>query len=68
MTSANLDDIRDDDIRNSEPALKRAAIRARKLAEQTGTPCWVMRDGKLVDAVTGEIHTQDAQVTNLPTK
>jgi hypothetical protein len=31
-------------------ALERAAQRARELAERTGTPCYVVRDGRIVDA------------------
>ncbi len=37
------------DIAGSTAALKRAAKQALALARRTGTPCWVMRDGKLVD-------------------
>ena len=40
---------KDPDIAGSMAALKRAAKQALVLARQTGTPCWVMRDGKLVD-------------------
>jgi hypothetical protein len=41
----------DPDIRGVWPALLRAARRARKLAESTGTPLYLMRDGKVVDAL-----------------
>ncbi len=30
-------------------ALRRAAKNALKLAKQTGTPCYVMKDGKIID-------------------
>lgn len=30
-------------------ALERAARRARELAERTGTPCYVVRNGRIVD-------------------
>ena len=30
-------------------ALRRAAKAALRLAQETGTPCWVMVDGKIVD-------------------
>ncbi len=40
---------KDRDIAGSTAALKRAAKQALALARRTGTPCWVMRDGKLVD-------------------
>jgi hypothetical protein len=43
----------DPDLRGSLPALRRAAIHARELAERTGTPCWIMRDGRIVDAISG---------------
>ena len=42
------------DLQGATVALKRAARHARELAERTGTPCWVMRNGKIVDAVTGQ--------------
>jgi len=32
------------------PALRRAAKTAIELARRTGTPAWIMVDGKLVDA------------------
>jgi diaminopimelate decarboxylase len=40
---------KDRDIAGSKAALTRAAEQALALARRTGTPCWVMRDGKLVD-------------------
>ena len=43
----------DSDIQGSLPALERAARHARELAERTGTPCWIMRDGRIVDAISG---------------
>jgi hypothetical protein len=42
----------DADIRGSLPALRRAAVRARKLAEATGTPLLIMRDGKVTNINT----------------
>jgi hypothetical protein len=47
----------DPDLQGATIALKRAARHARELAERTGTPCWVMRNGKIVDAVTGKEAT-----------
>ena len=35
----------------AEAALRRAARAARKLALETGTPLWVMRNGRIVDAL-----------------
>ena len=39
----------DPDLLGATAALKRAARHARELAEQTGTPCWVMRNGRIVE-------------------
>ncbi len=39
----------DADIAGVEAALRRAARRARELGERTGTPVYVLRDGKIVD-------------------
>ena len=44
----------DSDIRGSFAALKRASQKARKLAEATGTHFVVMRNGKLVEKVSGK--------------
>jgi hypothetical protein len=37
------------DLIGADAALERAARRALDLALQTGTPCWVLRDGRMVD-------------------
>jgi diaminopimelate decarboxylase len=37
-------------VEQTTQALERAAKRARELAERTGTPCYVVRDGRIVDA------------------
>jgi hypothetical protein len=39
----------DPDIRGSWPALKRAAKKARALSIATGTPFYVMQNGRIVD-------------------
>jgi hypothetical protein len=39
----------DPDLQKVEPALRRAAQGARELALRTGTPCYVWRDGKLIN-------------------
>jgi hypothetical protein len=44
---------RDPDIIASFKALKRAARQARKLSIETGTPFYVMKDGKIVDLNRG---------------
>ncbi len=47
------------DAEQTTRALERAARRARELAERTGTPCYVVRDGRIVD-VTQENPAQTA--------
>ena len=37
------------DLIGADAALERAAQRALELALLTGTPCWVLREGKIVD-------------------
>ena len=37
------------DLIGADAALERAARRALEHALQTGTSCWVLRDGKIVD-------------------
>lgn len=54
MTSNVKYEPQDADIKGATAALQRAAQRARELAVQTGTPCYVMRAGRIVDAVTGQ--------------
>ncbi len=39
----------DPDIRGVLPALRRAAKAARKLAEDTGTPFYVLKNGRVVN-------------------
>ncbi len=39
----------DADMQRSLPALRRAARRALEIAKLTGTPCYVMKDGKIVN-------------------
>jgi diaminopimelate decarboxylase len=39
----------DADISKAWHAMERAAARARQLAEQTGTPLYVLKDGRVVD-------------------
>jgi len=40
---------KDSDLSGSFAALKRAARSALRLARETGTPCYVLRGGKIVD-------------------
>jgi hypothetical protein len=46
----------DPEIRGVLAALRRSAARARRLAEATGTPLWVMRDGKIININTKMKH------------
>ena len=39
----------DADISKAWHAMERAAARARQLAEQTGTPLYILKDGRVVD-------------------
>jgi hypothetical protein len=41
--------VADTDMSKAGRALERAAARARQLAEQTGTPLYIFRDGHIVD-------------------
>ncbi len=50
---SHLDDA---DMQAAPAALLRAALRARELARQTGTPLVIVRDGKLVE----ELLTEEA--------
>ena len=43
----------DPDIRGSLPALRRAARRARRLAEKTNTPLFVWVDGRVLNLNPG---------------
>lgn len=47
------------DLIGADAALERAARRALELALQTRTPCWVLRDGRIVD-IAAEALTADA--------
>ncbi len=42
-------DIRDKDFAGAEAALLRAALRAREIAAQTGTPLVIYKDGRVVE-------------------
>ncbi len=43
---------KDSDLRGALPALRRAARDARRLAVQTSTPCYIMRDGRIINIAT----------------
>jgi len=52
---------KDPDLAGVEKALKRAAKSARMLARQTKTPCYVIKEGKIVNIA-------ERQVTYRPSK
>lgn len=49
MKPCNTNQPTDPDQVGSLAAIKRAALRARELARQMNTPCYVMRNGQIVD-------------------
>ena len=49
MKILNTTQTTDPDQVGSLAAIKRAALRARELARQMNTPCYVMRNGQIVD-------------------
>lgn len=51
---------RDPDLLKVGDALRRAAVKARLLAQQTGTPCYVWQDGKIVNIAAPANATQAA--------
>lgn len=52
---------KDQDMEKATTALLRAAKRARKLAQQTGTAVVVVRDGKLIREMPGN-DSQDQRI------
>ncbi|MBK9220015.1 MAG: hypothetical protein IPL70_17435 [Uliginosibacterium sp.] len=52
----------DPDLLGSMQAMKRAARRAREIAEATNTPCYVMQDGKIVD-IAKKSRSEDKRKT-----
>jgi len=47
--NSKLQGVRDTDILGSLKALRRAARRALELGLETGTPVWVIKNGRMVD-------------------
>jgi predicted GNAT family acetyltransferase len=52
---------KDADLANVEKALKRSAKTARLLAEKTHTPCYVVKDGKIVNVAESQAEYRPAQ-------
>lgn len=51
-----------------DAAMRRAALRARALAEQTGTPLYVLIDGQIVDLLSGTPWQPDAVAPTSPAR
>jgi len=51
LTPTNRSRLHDADMQAAPVALDRAALRAREIAIQTGTPLVVVREGKLIEVV-----------------
>ena len=49
MKTKNSPQIDRDLVAGAGRALRRAAVAARRLAERTSTPCYVVKDGRIVD-------------------
>lgn len=45
---------KDPDLANVEKALRRAGKAARELARKTHTPCYVVKEGKIVNVAEGQ--------------
>jgi hypothetical protein len=54
---------KDPDILAAPAALRRAARRALRLGLKTGTPVWVMKNGRIVDLTRGKRRTVRARKT-----
>lgn len=54
------DNIRDKDLAGAEVALKRAAKKARLIAEETNTPLVYYRDGKVIKEFSAKTKVKQA--------
>lgn len=57
MNKKSIDAAKDEALRGSAAAMKRAATKAREIAEATGTPLVVNRDGKTVLIEPSELNS-----------
>jgi len=64
MKAIDVSNAKDPDIRNSLPALQRAAMVARKIGIETNTGIVVVRDGKLVRVSADELRQQEQSKTS----
>ncbi|MFM9971817.1 MAG: hypothetical protein ACKVQK_25840 [Burkholderiales bacterium] len=53
----------DPDMRGALAALRRAAAQARELSERTGTPFYVMENGRIVDLNAGALRPSRGKST-----
>lgn len=56
--------IQDPDLAKVGVALKRAALKARKIGFETNTPVYVFREGKIVDIVAEQSASQKSKKAN----
>jgi butyrate kinase len=61
MKELNTHPLTDTEQIGSHAAIKRAALRARELARQMNTPCYVIRDAQIVDVLleNGQVAGKD---------
>jgi len=63
MNAIDISTAKDPDIRNSWPAIQRAAMMARKIGIDTNTGIVVVRDGKLIRMSADELRKQEPSTT-----
>jgi len=66
MNAIDVSKAKDPDIRNSLPAMQRAAVLARQIAIATNTEIVVARDGKPVRVNVDELRQQEPSKTPWP--
>lgn len=66
MNTKPIDTARDTDLRQSVPAMHRAALRARELALQTGTAIVVSREGVLQTLDPADASAASVQEARAP--
>lgn len=49
---------KDNDLINADKALKRAARKALETAKKTNTPCYIVKDGVIIDIAKRKIRTR----------
>jgi len=51
---------KDSDLVNADKALKRAARKALETAKKTNTPCYIIKDGMIIDIAKRKSRTRGA--------